>query len=121
MQGLNIIEAAEATEGLEHFVMQSMHRGGQPPLDETVLAPIHHRAKWELEDALSGSSLPWSVLRQPIYLENFANDEDAAKGTQLRLLKPGSVSGLLAEQVSLTVIGSRTHDPPFSRLEPATI
>ena len=67
-QGLNIIEAAEATDGLEHFVMQSMHRGGQPPLDETVLAPIHHRAKWELEDALSGSSLPWSVLRQPTYL-----------------------------------------------------
>ena len=71
-----------------------MLRGGQPPLDETVLAPIHHRAKWELEDALSASSLPWSVLRQPIYLENFANDEDAVKGAQLRLLKPGSVSGL---------------------------
>jgi len=81
-----------------------MLRGGQPPLDETVLAPIHHRAKWELEDALSASSLPWSVLRQPIYLENFANDEDAVKGAQLRLLKPGSVSGLLAEQVPLTVI-----------------
>lgn len=71
---------------------------------QQVLAPIHHRAKWELEDSLFESSLPWSVLRQPTYLENFGNSEDAAKGTQLRLLKPGSVSGLLAQETPLTVI-----------------
>lgn len=33
-QGLNIIRAAEETPGLQHFVMQSMHRGGQTPLDD---------------------------------------------------------------------------------------
>ena len=44
---------------------------------------------------LTQFELPWSIIRQPTYLENFGNDATAAKGTQLRRLKPGLVSGLL--------------------------
>ena len=105
-QGLNILRAAETTESLQHFVLQSMHKGGRPHAQSTP-APLHHSAKWRQEEALMASSslpCPWSVLRQPTYLENFANDETAAEGTQLRLLKPGVVSGLLAPDEELTVI-----------------
>ena len=97
-QGLNILRAAEQTPSLRHFVLQSMHRGGAEPRDATTPAPLHHRAKWRQESALLASTelpCPWSVLRQPTYLENFANDANAAQGTELRLLRPGVVSGLL--------------------------
>ena len=112
-QGLNIIAAAEAAD-VGHFVLQSMHRGGlrdgEPSadghrVDASVPAPLHHRAKWRQEEALRASSLRrWSILRQPTYLENFGNDALAAKGTRLRLLQPGVVSGLLAPETELTVI-----------------
>lgn len=105
-QGLNILRAAEGTPSLTHFVLQSMHRGGRQPIDASVAAPLHHRAKWRLEGALRASSLrcAWSILRQPTYLENFANDAVAAKGTELRQLTGGVVSGLLAQDEELTVI-----------------
>ena len=102
-QGLNIISAAEAA-GVGHFVLQSMHRGGlregEPSadghrVDASVPAPLHHRAKWRQEEALRASSLRrWSILRQPTYMENFGNDALAAKGTRLRLLKPGVVAAI---------------------------
>ena len=73
--------------------------------EASVPAPLHHRAKWRQEEALRASSLRcWSILRQPTYLENFGNDALAAKGTRLRLLHPGVVSGLLAPETELTVI-----------------
>lgn len=104
-QGLNIFRAAEATSTLSHLVLQSMHRAGQQPRDKSVLAPLHHRAKWRLEEALRESSVrSWSILRQPTYLENFGNDEQSAQGTQLRRLRPGVVSGLLRPDEELTVI-----------------
>ena len=107
-QGANILRAAERTPTLRHFLLQSMHRGGRSePPDPSTPAPLHHRAKWRQEEALFASSelaCAWSVLRQPTYMENFANDETAAQGTQLRLLRPGVVSGLLAEEDELTVI-----------------
>mmetsp|Transcript_41754 Transcript_41754/g.134696 ORF Transcript_41754/g.134696 Transcript_41754/m.134696 type:complete len:413 (+) Transcript_41754:87-1325(+) len=103
-QGRNILRAARATDGLQHFVWQSMHRGGREPVDPAVAAPLHHRAKWRVEDELVESDLPWSVLRQPTYLENFGNSEEASKGTQLRLLRPGVVSGLVDEDIELSVI-----------------
>lgn len=84
-----------------------MHRGGAEPRDATTPAPLHHRAKWRQESALLASTelpCPWSVLRQPTYLENFANDANAAQGTELRLLRPGVVSGLLDPEDELTVI-----------------
>ena len=112
-QGLHIIAAAEAAD-VGHFVLQSMHRGGLRDgersadghkVDASVPAPLHHRAKWRQEEALRASSLRrWSILRQPTYLENFGNDALAAKGTRLRLLQPGVVSGLLAPETELTVI-----------------
>ena len=107
-QGLNILHAAEQTPSLSHFVLQSMHRGGNSePRDPLAPAPLHHRAKWRQEEALHASSslaCAWSVLRQPTYLENFANDATAAAGTQLRKLQPGVVSGLLGMDEELTVI-----------------
>eukprot|EP00966_Prymnesium_polylepis_P144446 3335630-Prymnesium_polylepis.1 len=141
-QGVNIIGAAEATPGLRHFVLQSMHRSGKEPEDHAVPAPMHRappcplpnplrarveerqpgpttwlttrahgqprlaadRAKWRLEDELRRSTLPWSILRQPTYLENFGNDQAASTGTQLRLLRPGVISGLLERDVELTVV-----------------
>ena len=88
-QGLNILAAAERTASLEHFVLQSMHRGGRTAgsADATVPAPLHHRAKWRQEEALQASSLscPWTIVRQPTYLENFANDATSATGTALRV------------------------------------
>ena len=65
---------------------------------------MHHRAKWRLEAELHKSSLDWSILRQPTYLENFGNDDVSSEGTQLRLIRPGVISGLLDEDVELTVI-----------------
>ena len=53
---------------------------------------------------LTDLSCSWTILRQPTYLENFANDETAAQGTALRLLRPGLVSGLLGPEEALTVI-----------------
>ena len=104
-QGLNIIRAAERSTTLEHLLLQSMHRAGRSPHDPTIQAPLHHRAKWQIEEALKESQLSsWSILRQPTYLENFGNDEAAAKGTQLRCIRPGVVSGLLAADEQLTVI-----------------
>ena len=105
-QGRNIIRVAETVPTLRHFILQSMHRGGRErPVKDNVAAPLHHRAKWAQEDILQRSSLAcWSILRQPTYLENFDNDDDAAKGTKLRLLRPGVVSGLLDIDVPLTVI-----------------
>lgn len=111
-QGLNILEAVERTPSLSHVVWQSMHQAGRsPPSAEhshAVPAPLHHRAKWRQEAALRARApklgCAWSVLRQPTYLENFANDVTAAQGTQLRLLKPGVVSGLLDPDDELTVI-----------------
>lgn len=106
-QGLNILRAAEHTPSLRHFVLQSMHRAGREAPDASVDAPLHHRAKWRQEEALRASrslGCAWSILRQPTYLENFANDETAAQGTQLRLLRPGVVSGLLAPKDELSVI-----------------
>ena len=106
-QGLNILAAAERTPSLSHFVLQSMHRPGRTNYDHSVPAPLHHRAKWRQEAALQAStdlSCSWTILRQPTYLENFANDETAAQGTALRLLRPGLVSGLLGPEEALTVI-----------------
>ena len=105
-QGINILRAAKDTPSLRHFVLQSMHRGGREPLDAATPAPLHHRAKWRQEEALRESppSCAWSILRQPTYLENFANDNTAAAGTKLRVLRPGSISGLLAPDEELTVI-----------------
>ena len=42
-QGLNIIEAAEATPSMRHFILQSMHRGGRESIDGTVCPrrPVH--------------------------------------------------------------------------------
>merc|ERR1719313_1561237 len=84
-----------------------MHRGGRA--ERGVEAPLHHRAKWRIEAALRDAALPcaWSILRQPTYLENFANDTTAASGTALRVLRPGVVSGLLAPEEELTVIAVR--------------
>ena len=42
--------------------------------------------------------------RRPTYLENFGNGEAVSAGTQLRRLRPGVVSGLLAPDEELTVI-----------------
>merc|ERR1719487_830570 len=90
-----------------------MHRGGRAASGsfggEGVEAPLHHRAKWRIEAALRDAALPcaWSILRQPTYLENFANDTTAASGTALRVLRPGVVSGLLAPEEELTVIAVR--------------
>jgi hypothetical protein len=84
-----------------------MHRGGrEQPVDASVVAPLHHRAKWRQEEALQHAALPcaWSILRQPTYLENFANDATAAKGTLLRQIRPGVVSGLLKPDEQFTVI-----------------
>ena len=93
-QGANILRAAERTPTLRHFLLQSMHRGGRSePPDPSTPAPLHHRAKWRRASSPPPSSRAWSVLRQPTYMENFAN-ETAAQGTQLRLLRPGVVSGL---------------------------
>lgn len=114
-QGLNILRAAEQTLGPGgHFVLQSMHRGGRhhhsaddATRSTSVPAPLHHRAKWRQEEALQASTelaCEWSVLRQPTYMENFANDPTASTGTQLRLLRPGVVSGLLDADEELTVI-----------------
>lgn len=104
-QGLNILRAAESTPTLKHVVLQSMHRAGRKALSPDVPAPLHHRAKWRLEDELRASKLEsWSILRQPTYLENFGNDEAASQGTQLRRLRPGVVSGLLGHDEELTVI-----------------
>ena len=65
-QGANILRAAESTPSLRHFVLQSMHRAGRKPLDTSVAAPLHHRAKWRQEEALHESSLDcaWTILRQ---------------------------------------------------------
>jgi len=104
-QGLNILRAAEQTPSLRHLVLQSMHRGGREAPDPKILAPFHHRAKWQLEDALAQSHLPsWSILRQPTYLENFGNDETTAQGTKLVRIRPGVISGLLDKDEELTVI-----------------
>ena len=105
-QGLNILRAAERTPTLQHFVLQSMHTGGRTAADASIIAPLHHRAKWRQEQALRASSLgcAWSILRQPTYMENFGNDATAAQGTQLRRLRPGVVSGLLAPEEEITVI-----------------
>jgi len=65
---------------------------------------MHHRAKWRVEDMLSDTALPWTIMRQPTYLENFGNEEGKAKGTALRRLRPGVVSGLLDIDDELTVI-----------------
>ena len=61
----NDVAAAERTPSLEHFVLQSMHRGGRTAgtADATVPAPLHHRAKWRQEEALRASSL--SCLESP--------------------------------------------------------
>lgn len=106
-QGLNILHAAERTPTLQHYLLQSMHRGGREPVDASVEAPLHHRAKWRQEEALLESTAlggARSILRQPTYLENFANDVTAARGTKLRLVQPGVISGLLAADEELTVI-----------------
>ena len=104
-QGVNILNAAQRSHELHFFVLQSMHQAGRRGIAGTQ-APLHHKAKWRLEAELQAAELPcaWAILRQPTYLENFANDETAAQGTQLRLLRPGVVSGLLEPDEDLSVI-----------------
>ena len=71
LQGRNIVWAAEGTMSPRHLVLQSLHRDRREAPARAVAgrAPLHHPAKWEQEEILVGSSLPyWSVLRQPTYL-----------------------------------------------------
>ena len=63
-----VINAAKRTEGLEHFVWQTMTRFELPPEELGIEAPIHFRTKWDFEDDIVEAGLPWTFLRQPAYM-----------------------------------------------------
>lgn len=64
-----VIEAAERTSSLEHFLWQSMSRLEFPASRFGLEAPIHFRTKWFFEDVIrKETDLPWSILRQPAYM-----------------------------------------------------
>ncbi len=63
-----VINAAAATQGLEHFVWQTMTRFELPPEELGLEAPIHFRTKWQFEEVIKDKGLPWTFLRQPAYM-----------------------------------------------------
>ena len=63
-----VVNAAKNTAGLEHFVWQTMTRFELPPKELGLEAPIHFRTKWQFEDVIKESGLPWTFLRQPAYM-----------------------------------------------------
>jgi len=63
-----VVGAARACPTLRHFVWQTMTRFELPPAELGLEAPIHFRTKWQYEDVIRETNLPWTFLRQPAYL-----------------------------------------------------
>jgi uncharacterized protein YbjT (DUF2867 family) len=63
-----VINAAARTDGLKHFVWQTMTRFELPPEELGIDAPIHFRTKWQFEEVIKDKGLPWTFLRQPAYM-----------------------------------------------------
>ena len=65
-QGVGVADAAQAA-GVQHFVYTSVgsaHRN-------TGLA--HFESKWQIENHIRSSSLPWTILRPVFFMDNWEN------------------------------------------------
>lgn len=63
-----VIEAAQMSAELEHFIWQTMTRFEIDPKELGIDPPIHFRTKWQFEEVIREAGLPWTFLRQPAYM-----------------------------------------------------
>ena len=111
-QGCNIILAASETAGLQHFVWQSMHKAGKEPIDPTVRAPLHHRAKWRLEAVCALPPISCSVV---LNLVRFPDDRLARTRSARRASPPVSHSAtgrVRCNETALSIVTDARQSTP---------